>query len=155
MSWFPSGLVETARGAWFWTKVTGVQLFGAMASEERTVLNNGDLPQSADGEATASKAAANLQCLMLQIKGTFMAEDGRGVDYAAMKASDVFREYKEECKVLRKVDIASLAGDEKMAFFLSEWVWLCWCWRWPCCDCTACLGRNPKEATFYTEHEGT
>ena len=60
-----------------------------------------------------------LQKLMLQIKGQFMSEEGKAVDYNGIKTSDLFVKYVEECSKLTRVDLRTLRDEEKIAFFIS------------------------------------
>jgi hypothetical protein len=60
-----------------------------------------------------------LQKLMLQIKGEFMLEEGRAVDYNGIKTSALFSKYFEQCSRLTNVDLRTLTDLEKMAFFIS------------------------------------
>jgi hypothetical protein len=60
-----------------------------------------------------------LQKLMLQIKGQFMCDEGKAVDYGAIRTSQVFSQYIEQCSRLADVDLRTLTDQEKMAFFIS------------------------------------
>ena len=56
---------------------------------------------------------------MLKIKGSFITEEGRAVDYSALKESDLFQEYVDRTKALKAVNLGNLDQAEKIAFFLS------------------------------------
>lgn len=97
-------------------------LLGAMAGSERSVLNvgPGDDEDPSRKHRPAEVVALELQKFMLKLKGIFMDENGRGVDYKTLKESSEFAEYREKCKELRGVDLSSLSKNEKMSFFLSK-----------------------------------
>ena len=48
-----------------------------------------------------------------------MSPDGRSVNYAALKTSSLFKEYKQLVQDLCAVDLTSLAEQTKTAFFIS------------------------------------
>ena len=89
----------------------------AAMGEEPRVLNAGERPQ--ESLLTAVELSKELQKLMLKIKGSFISEEGRAVDYSALSESDLFKEYVERTKALKEVDLGSLERLEKIAFFLS------------------------------------
>ncbi len=60
-----------------------------------------------------------LQRSMLQLKGSHMTEDGRGVDYEHLRGSKLFREYVELSSLLVNCDPAHLEDTHKTAFFIS------------------------------------
>ena len=88
-----------------------------MAVSEVRILNAGEQPQ--ESLLSAVELSKELQKLMLKIKGNFISEEGRAVDYNALKESDLFREYVDRTKALKAVDLDSLERTEKIAFFLS------------------------------------
>ncbi|XP_062506742.1 uncharacterized protein LOC134183265 [Corticium candelabrum] len=85
------------------------------------VLNDGDLParQACDGDVFAGSLSRKLQKLMLRMKGEHMSEDGRSVDYRALRKSEVFKEYQEKTLLLRTVDIRSLQENDRLAFYIN------------------------------------
>ena len=87
------------------------------------VLNDGDLParQACDGDVFAGSLSRKLQKLMLRMKGEHMSEDGRSVDYRALRKSEVFKEYQEKTLLLRTVDIRSLQENDRLAFYISNY----------------------------------
>ena len=87
------------------------------AASEVGILNSGEYPP--ENLLSAVELSKELQKLMLKIKGNFISEEGRAVDYNALKESDLFREYVERTKALKAVDLRSLERKEKIAFFLS------------------------------------
>ena len=82
------------------------------------VSTNEEKDQYSDGDISA-----RLQKLMLKIKGDFMTEKGRAVDYSALRSSDMFARYTKECTMLHGVDLGSLGDEEKIAFFISIILW--------------------------------
>lgn len=81
------------------------------------VLNAGGQPQ--ENLASAVDLSKELQKLMLKIKGSFITEEGRAVDYRALKESHLFQEYVDRTQTLQAVNLGSLERTEKIAFFLS------------------------------------
>jgi hypothetical protein len=54
------------------------------------------------------------------LKGEFILEDGKGVDYVRMKGSQLFHDYKDSlAPQLQNVSLDDISGDEKKAFFIS------------------------------------
>ena len=68
---------------------------------------------------TGEDISKRLQKLMLQIKGQFMFDDGKAIDYNGTRNSDVFAQYLEGCSRLVNVDLEKLTDQQKMAFFIS------------------------------------
>lgn len=87
------------------------------ATGEERILNAGE--RSQESLLTAVELSKELQKLMLKIKGNFILEEGRAVDYSALRESDLFKEYVKRTKALKGVDLGSLERSEKIAFFLS------------------------------------
>lgn len=75
--------------------------------------------QLQESSLSALDLSKELQRLMLKIKGSFITEEGRAVDYNALKESDLFQEYVDRTKALKAVNLRSLEQTEKIAFFLS------------------------------------
>jgi hypothetical protein len=67
----------------------------------------------------AAAVAASLRKKILALYDAHLSEDGRAVDYAAMRTSRAFREYVDATEDLRAVDLRSMRRDEKIAFFLN------------------------------------
>lgn len=65
------------------------------------------------------EVAVKVQKLMLRLKGSFMTDDGQGVDYTALRQSELFKEYEDQCQQLSHVDVAKMAESQKKAFFIS------------------------------------
>ena len=85
------------------------------------LLNDG--PEEARLQSTGTDmgrdVAKQLQSLMLRLKGEFMAEDGRGVNYAGLRESELFKEYQLKSRELKSVDVGILDVAEKKCFFIS------------------------------------
>lgn len=81
------------------------------------VLNAGG--QLQENLISAVDLSKELQKLMLKVKGSFITEEGRAVDYTALKKSELFQEYVDRTQALQAVDLGSLERMEKIAFFLS------------------------------------
>lgn len=75
---------------------------------------------------SAVDLSKELQKLMLKIEGSFITEEGRAVDYTALKESDLFREYVVRTQALKVVNLGSLERTEKIAFFLSIFYYAEW-----------------------------
>lgn len=91
------------------------------AASNVQILNDGEETKERPRGSllSAVELSKELQKLMLKIKGTFITEEGRAVDYKALKDSGLFREYVEMTKALKQVDLGCLESTEKIAFFLS------------------------------------
>ncbi|KAL9979374.1 hypothetical protein ACROYT_G017028 [Oculina patagonica] len=87
------------------------------AMNDARVLNAGG--QLQENLASAVDLSKELQKLMLKIKGSFITEEGRAVDYTALKKSELFQEYVDRTQALQAVNLGSLERTEKIAFFLN------------------------------------
>ena len=56
---------------------------------------------------------------MLQMKGEYMTEDGRGVNYEKLTGSDLFKCYQSLTGELVQCDPSQLNEEERKAFFIS------------------------------------
>lgn len=65
------------------------------------------------------EVSLKLQRSMLQLKGSHMTEDGRGVDYERLRDSALFREYVQLSNRLVECDPAHLDERHRTAFFIS------------------------------------
>jgi len=63
--------------------------------------------------------AVKLQKDMLKIKGEYMSEDGKSVDYVKLKNSDTFKDYVKQSCQLHHLDLTKLSVTERKAFFIS------------------------------------
>ena len=73
---------------------------------------------------TGEDISKRLQKLMSQIKGQFMCDDGKAIDYNGTRNSKVFAQYLEECSRLVNVDLEKLTDQQKMSFFISIFCYL-------------------------------
>lgn len=89
----------------------------AANTNDTRVLNAGG--QLQENSLSGLDLSKDLQRLMLKIKGSFITEEGRAVDYGALKESDLFQEYVDRTKTLKAVNLENLKQAEKIAFFLS------------------------------------
>jgi len=89
----------------------------AANTSDAPVLNAGG--QLQENSLSALDLSKDLQRLMLKIKGSFITEEGRAVDYSALKESDLFQEYVDRTKALKAVKLGNLEQKEKIAFFLN------------------------------------
>ena len=67
----------------------------------------------------AEQLSVALQRHMLAMKGEYLSEDGRGVDYEKLRRSETFKSYTETAKELRLVDLYSCTELQRKAFFIS------------------------------------
>ena len=92
-------------------------------TSKRRVLNEGQgSAQSGSGDPMVhpgEEVAVKVQKLMLRLKGSFMTDDGQGVDYTALRQSVLFKEYLDQCQQLSHVDVGKMAESQKKAFFIS------------------------------------
>ena len=54
-----------------------------------------------------------------RMKGEAMSADGRSVNYAALKKSALYTQYKAQAEALLNVDLSKMTEAERMAFFIS------------------------------------
>ena len=66
-----------------------------------------------------SELALELQRTMLNMKGEYMTEDGKGVNYEVLTHSKLFERYQSLARELEYCDPSQLNEDERKAFFIS------------------------------------
>ena len=66
-----------------------------------------------------SALALELQHTMLNMKGEYMTEDGKGVNYEMLTQSELFGRYQSLARELVHCDPSQLDEDERKAFFIS------------------------------------
>ena len=90
-------------------------------SQLRVALNEdpGDSNTPPTEVGVEGDVAKQLQSLMLRLKGEFMAQDGRGVNYQSLRESTLFKEYKQKSLDLKTVDVGRLNVTERKCFFIS------------------------------------
>ncbi|ESO94705.1 hypothetical protein LOTGIDRAFT_175345 [Lottia gigantea] len=89
-----------------------------MEDESKVIVYNSDKPTD-QSPVSAVDLSKTLQKLMLRLKGEFMADDGKGVDYSKFKTSQLFPEYKKQACQLQNIDLNTLSEVEKKVFFIS------------------------------------
>ncbi|XP_059179634.1 uncharacterized protein LOC131958563 [Physella acuta] len=65
------------------------------------------------------KLAENLRKSLLRLKGRFISEDGKSVNYLQMKESPEFRAYLTDANDLCRVDLSHMSEVERKVFFLN------------------------------------
>lgn len=90
-----------------------------MSSSKVRILNQdvGVVPQTTP--RPPSDLALELQSTMLQMKGEFMTEDGKGVNYEMLTRSELFKRYQGLTGELEQCNPSRLDEDERKAFFIS------------------------------------
>ena len=59
-------------------------------------------------------------CCTFRIKGEFILEEGKGVDYSEIKGSKLFKDYVENvAPQLQYADLDNMSERDKKAFFIS------------------------------------
>ena len=81
------------------------------------VLNLGNYDN--EPSISALRLSSELQKLMLRMKGSFISEDGRNVNYKVLKGSEMFQRYLTEARKLQAADMKELSREERMAFCIS------------------------------------
>ncbi|KAL4224551.1 hypothetical protein ACF0H5_015253 [Mactra antiquata] len=82
------------------------------------ILNK--IPLADKSPRSAVDLSKKMQKTMLRIKGEFILEDGKGVDYVKVKGSALFKEYREEmAPQLQYVNLDNITENEKKAFFIN------------------------------------
>ncbi|KAK3747651.1 hypothetical protein RRG08_024798 [Elysia crispata] len=81
------------------------------------VMNKGTL--TGVDTISAVELSRKLQKTLLKLKGKFMSDDGKAVDYVKMKKSPEFGQYLKEALELQKVDPSNMNEKEKKVFFIN------------------------------------
>ncbi|XP_065913569.1 uncharacterized protein [Dysidea avara] len=85
----------------------------------KKVLNEA-VPVQQDGSSWEPvQLAVQLQKDMLKLKGEYMSDDGRSVDYVRLKNSDTFKDYIKQTCQLHYLDLTKLSLTERKAFFIN------------------------------------
>ena len=66
-----------------------------------------------------SELALELQRTMLHMKGEYMTEDGKGVNYEVLTHSELFKQYQSLARELEYCDPSQLDEGERKVFFIS------------------------------------
>ena len=89
-----------------------------MSSHER-ILNTSLSTTPSTTNQSVEAVGMVLQHSMLSIKGQYLAENGKDVDYGKVGSSQEFSEYCQVANSLCNVDLSSCTEDERKAFFIS------------------------------------
>ncbi|RUS81942.1 hypothetical protein EGW08_010287 [Elysia chlorotica] len=81
------------------------------------VMNKGTLKGATP--ISGVELSRKLQKTLLRLKGKFMSDDGKDVDYVNMKKSPEFEQYLKEAMELQKVDLSNMDEKEKKVFFIN------------------------------------
>lgn len=85
---------------------------------ERKILN---VREGGGGGESLESIGIKLQKNMLEIKGLYLASDGKGVDYNKIKDSPEFSNYTQLACSLTQTDLKIASEEERKSFFISEW----------------------------------
>eukprot|EP00884_Botryococcus_braunii_P017002 jgi/Botrbrau1/3986/Bobra.0365s0058.2 len=69
----------------------------------------------------AAEVAEGLRQRILALYNTYLAPDGRGVNYKRLSQDPAFAEYVDATAELQKVDVSGLTRDERMAFYINTY----------------------------------
>lgn len=89
------------------------------SSSKLRILNLGVGVASSATPRPPSDIALELQRTMLQMKGEYMTEDGKGVNYDMLMHSELFDRYQCLTRELNQCSLSHLDEDERKAFFIS------------------------------------
>lgn len=89
-----------------------------MSSHEKILNKSLSIVPSTTKQSVEAVGMA-LQHSMLSIKGQYLTENGRDVDYSKVGSSQEFSEYCEVANSVCNVDLSSCTEDERKAFFIS------------------------------------
>lgn len=96
-------------------QISQIKILNQLSSEEES---NDDFEVE---EVTATAFSQDLQKLMLRLKGEIISENGRFVQYAKLKNSDLYTTYKRKTLALNFINLSSIKENEnqKKAFFIN------------------------------------
>ena len=83
------------------------------------VLNSASTSAGSSARRKPNELSLELQQTMLRMKGDYISADGKGVDYGALKGSELFLQYVQLSSELMYCDVAVSSDEERKAFFLS------------------------------------
>ena len=98
-----------------------------MSSSHERILNKSLSTAPSTTEQSVEAVGMALQHSMLSIKGKYLAENGKDVDYSKVGSSQEFPEYCEVANSLCNVDLSTCTEDERKAFFISILLILTYC----------------------------
>ena len=63
----------------------------------------------------------NITCLIIlsRLKGKYLSEDGKSVDYPALRKDDLFKEFQFQAEQLANIALVDLSLVQRKAFFIS------------------------------------
>ena len=121
-------LADHARAPPAWTDsafdIVAFVVFGPRAIAAPACLNARDLTATRIGTGGAanrdgSAIAASLKSSVDAMHDAFLSEDGRRVNYAAMRDSEAFDRFLDVAAELQGADLRTLSEEERKAFFIN------------------------------------
>jgi len=76
-------------------------------------------PVSGGLNSSAFDVAASLQRMILRLKGKYLADDGKSVDYRGLRNDELFLEFENLVDQLYHVELDQLNLNQLKAFFIS------------------------------------
>jgi hypothetical protein len=122
-----------------------------LPGDPRVVLNTGD-----GTEAKVDRPDEEVRKAITALYGGFVKEDGTGVDYAALEASQEFADFVRLSASLKSADPAAMSTEVRLAFFINVYNTLvhapapspfspsCPCPCRPPLPCPAAAGAGPR-----------
>ena len=123
-------LADHARAPPAWTDsafdIVAFVVFGPRAIAAPACLNARDLTATRIGTGGAanrdgSAIAASLKSSVDAMHDAFLSEDGRRVNYAAMRDSEAFDRFLDVAAELQGADLQTLSEEERKAFFINAY----------------------------------
>jgi|MDTB01.2.fsa_nt_gb hypothetical protein len=100
------------------------QVLGIWTTRKKC-LNLGGGSADTTGSVTACELATEIKMSMLKLKAKYMKENGMGVDYASLRASDEYQDYIALTQKLQSIDLKSLKKYELKGFLINIYNCLC------------------------------
>jgi hypothetical protein len=105
--------------------IEGVLSYVNLWPKHSQVLNAGSEVCSEEGDSNSNSNSADLGVQLRKsvtaVYGAHVTEDGSGVDYASLGASEEFKEYTSLAKQLANVKVEDMEEGEKVAFFINTY----------------------------------
>lgn len=92
-------------------------LYRLLEDDESNALN-ADVSSECEPRP-AAEVGESLRKLILQLYAKYLSEDGKGVDYKAMKSSKEFEAYVKHTGELKRVQLEATPREEKLSFFIN------------------------------------
>merc|ERR1711928_80414 len=86
-------------------------------NNKMNILNKPTSDLSSNG--SASTVTASLQRMILRLKGKYLSDDGKSVDYQGLRNDDLFVEFESHVDQLYYVDLSELNQAQLKSFFIS------------------------------------